>query len=402
MKTVYLDNAANTALDKKVLKAMKPFLNSKFVGNANAIHDYGIKAAQAIAKSREIVGNSFGIDPQNIIFTSGATESNNTAIKAVCMAELYSGKPKKDQKRRIVCSAIEHSSVINVCKQMEKLGFKVDYVQPNRSGRVDGLDVIPFITEKTLLVCEMAVNNETGSFNTHLKELFEETSQKGIYSLFDCTQYVSLGINKETFKTFKADFVSFSAHKINGPTGVGALLCSSQGLNCLKKSPLIMGGAQEFGLRGSTSNTAGIVGLAKAVENEAKEDARPHFIMLKSRLINLLQQYEIPFQIHGGSPETSIVSLDLSQYFNDCEIESLASILTAYGVAVSAGSACDADHDETLGIFNPSHVLVAMGLTEKQIRATIRISFGKKTSLKDIDRLVTQIVQAHVDLCLLG
>lgn len=398
MKTIYLDNAANTVLDKKVLKAMKPYLNSKFVGNANATHDYGIIAAQAVAESREIVGNAFGIEPRNVIFTSGATESNNTAIKVVCMSELYSGKLKKDQRRHIICSSTEHSSVINVCKQMEKLGFKVDYVDPDKTGCVDGLDIISRITNKTLLICVMAVNNETGSVNTHLKELFLETSGKGIYTLFDCTQLVSLGIDHRLLGTFKADFVSFSAHKINGPTGVGALLCSDEGYECLKAMPLIVGGAQEAGLRGSTSNTAGIVGLAKAVENETEWAPRAHFSSLREYLKEKLEQNEVPFKINGGDPEVSIVSLDLSEYYRDYEIDSLASLLANYGVAVSAGSACDANHDETQGFFNPSHVLVAMGLTEKQIRATIRVSFGRYTTKKDINILVERLIMIHRDL----
>ena len=234
--------------------------------------------------------------------------------------------------------------------------------------------------------------------NTHLKDLFLETSAKGIYTLFDCTQFVSLGIDHRLFRTFKVDFVSFSAHKINGPTGVGALLCSDKGYDCLKSMPLIVGGAQEAGLRGSTSNTAGIVGLAKAVENETERSPRTHFAFLREYLKDKLEQNEIPFKINGGDPETSIVSLDLSEYYQDYEIDSLASLLANYGVAVSAGSACDANHDETQGFFNPSHVLVAMGLTEKQIRATIRVSFGRYTTKKDINILVERLIMIHRDL----
>lgn len=397
MKTIYLDNAANTSLDKEVLKAMAPFMNTKFVGNSHAIHDYGIVAAQAIHHSRDIVGEYFGVDPSNVIFTSGATESNNTAIKAVCMNELCSGKPKKEQRRHIICSSIEHSSVINVCKQMEKFGFKVDYVKPDDRGIVDGLEIVKLITDKTLLVCEMAVNNETGSYNTHLKELFEETHKKGVYSLFDCTQLISLGQTADLMRFFSADFISFSAHKLYGPTGVGALVCSKQGFKAVQQNPLIIGGAQESGTRGSTSNTAGIVGLAKAVELIGRKDYRGHYSKLKLYLIQKLKDNNIPFDIHGGSVGTSIVSLDLSSYYEGIEIDSLASLLANYGVAASAGSACDADHDETEGDFNPSHVLAAMGLNEKQIRKTVRLSFGKHTTYKDIDKLIKKIILIYQD-----
>lgn len=398
MKEIYLDNAANTALDERVLEAMKPFLSTEFVGNANAIHDYGVKAGQAITDSRKIMGESFGIDPQNVIFTSGATESNNTAIKAVCFSELHSGEPKKKQRRHIICSAFEHASVLNTCKQMEEFGFKVDYVK-TKNGLLDGSDIIPLINKDTLLICIMAVNNETGVEITGLNKLFETTSEKGIYTLCDCTQFISLGLGDGDFeKVRQADFISFSGHKIKGPTGVGALLCSEKGLECVKKEPLIMGGAQEFGSRGGTSNTAGIVGLAKAVELEAQEDYRSHFLFLKNHLIEQLQENRVIGKVLTQSWGTSVISLCLSRYFEKYEIDSLASLLASYGVAVSAGSACDANHDETQGSFNPSHVLTELGLTEKEIRCTIRVSFSKDTSFEDLDILVERIVQVKKDL----
>lgn len=395
MREVFLDAASNTAMDKKVFKAMKPYLKKNFVGNSRSIHNYGIRASKAIEDSRKKIAQIMHTDINNVVFTSGATESNNMVIKGLAYKELTSGKPVEEQRRHIICSAIEHDSVINPCKQLEKLGFTVSYVRPSvRSGQILTRAILNKITDKTLLICVMAVNNETGVLNP-IDSITSLAAENGIYTLVDCTQYVGYGGKCiELCERFpSASFLTFSGHKIYGPTGTGCLIANGDSLKALSNAGLIIGGAQELGLRGGTSNTAGIVGLGTAVDMMHKQGMFLTFYYkeLYDYLISKLHQFGNSVWVNIEPMHKNIISLNCSGLFKQGEIDSLANSLSLEGIAVSASSACDSEHDETAGDFNPSHVLVALGLSEFDIRCTIRISFNIKTTTRDIDRFIAAL-----------
>lgn len=402
MKEIFLDAASNTALDKRVLKKMKPYLSEKFMGNSRSTHEFGIRASIAVEKARKLVAKICCTNPENVIFTSGATESNNMVIKGLALKEMGSKKAKKNQKRHIICSATEHDSVINACKQLEKLGFKVDYVKPKTEGTIRLEDVEPFFTENTLLICVMSVNNELGTMND-IGAITSFAKSKGVYSLVDCTQMVGYGGNSLELCSLypNASFFSFSGHKIYGPTGTGCLIATDDNLKALEDNGLIVGGAQELGLRGGTTNVAGVVGISAALE--IMYSYKMYLPLKYGSLYNYLEnQLNKAFggkcKINVVPKHKNIVSLNFGEYFDKLGAfagYSLADILACHQVAVSAGSACDSQHDETEGDFNPSHVLMAIGLNEHDVQCTVRVSFNRKTRNKDIDTLIEKIKWIH-------
>lgn len=391
MKNIFLDAASNTNLDPEVLKAMKNYLNESFVGNSRSIHDFGIKASQAVEDARSKLGCIFGVPAENIIFTSGATEGNNTVIKSLAYRELSSKKKKKDQKRHIICGATEHDSVINPCKQLEKIGFEVTYIKPHADGKIYLQDVKSAVKLNTMLICIMAVNNELGVEN-QTYEITNYAKEVNIPTLVDCTQLVSYGKESLWLRYVypAASFFTFSGHKIYGPLGTGCLVANGDSIELLKGNGLIVGGAQELSIRGGTSNVTGIVGLAQAVELMELQSYSNFYSDLYSYLVTSLTNLCGDLWSLNVVPDhKNIISLNFEKYFD--LTDSLAADLAIRGVGVSAGSACDSDHDETEGAFNPSHVLVAMGYSENTVRNTIRVSFCKSTTKKDIDYLVSQI-----------
>lgn len=397
MKEIFLDAASNTPINKTVLKSMKPFLNPKFVGNSRSIHDFGIKASRVVEDNRLAISEILRVPSENIVFTSGATESNNTVIKGLAYAELTSGKPEKQQRRHIVCSATEHDSVINPCKQLEKIGFTVTFVQPRPDGTIHLTDIKKAVTNNTLLVCVMAVNNELGTCNS-IKRITSFTKKERIYSLVDCTQMVGYGGSSLELGDIYPDasFFSFSSHKIYGPTGVGCLVATKNNLKALLNNGLIIGGAQERGIRGGTTNVAGVVGMCTAIKLLHRYDY--HISVIYRHLFNhLLDKIDHTFEgkckLNAVPSHYNIVSLNFGKYFDLGTVESLAADLALRGIAVSAGSACDSQHDETAGDFNPSHVLAAMNLSEHEIRCTIRVSFNINNTTKDIDKLIQAITE---------
>ena len=389
MRTVYLDGAANTPLSPAALKAMQPYLSKTHMGNSMSIHSYGVSAAQAIERTRQNMSQLLRVQPTELFFTSGATESNNWAIMSTVMQ--WRAKHKKGG--HIICSAMDHDSVLKCCQHVSKL-FNIDLtiVYPDLQHRTDQdgwwnlseLDIEPHIRPDTILICMMDVNNELGTHND-IEGITKYAYTLGIPVLVDCTQSLSLGGYRIALGTRypRATFMSFSAHKFYGPTGVGALIAKQPLL------PLIVGGAQEGGLRGGTANTAGIVGMGAALAEVRKDDYLLHYINLTAYLNKLLEK-ELPQVFYNARRGISIISLNCSKVIHT---EHLASVLDAYGIAVSAGSACDSEHDETAGVFNGSHVLLAIGLTEEEIRNTIRISYTRYTTKKDIKKLVKALKQ---------
>lgn len=377
-KPVFLDGASNTPLDKKALSTMKPYLQETFVGNSASPHDCGIKALSAIINARKQVAEATGCLTSEVYFTSGATEGNNWAIYSVAREQLLSGMKRPN----IVCCATEHSSVLNACKSWIDFGFEVSLAYPDKNGRVTLESVQDLINDQTCLVCVMATNNETGMTND-VNRICSLALKHGAYTLVDCTQEMSLGFSfvKICTKYPFSNFYTFSAHKLYGPTGVGCLITDKR----RTLSPIFYGGSQENGLRGGTSNTAGIVGLGRAVELLSNSDFSSKYTELFLYFYDKIKGYG---KLNFISDRPNIISANFAEL--NLHTSNLAALLATYGICVSAGSACDANKSDIDG-FNPSHVLAASGLSENDIRNTIRISFTKHTTKKDIDRLFSAI-----------
>lgn len=390
MKSVYLDNAANTMIDNRVLSAMKPYLKN-FVGNSSASHDFGVKASQAILKSRTSIAQILGYKYNEIFFTSSATEANNTIIKSLALHEIFQNKAHK--RMHIVVSAIEHSSIIQTCKEIEKWGFEITYVQPDQKGVIRPSYIKKVLRKDTLLVCVMGINNEIGSYN-NIDAIGKLAQQNFSYMMADCTQLIGtyLGNNRTLFgiKYKSVDFVTFSAHKLYGPIGVGVMIIRSYDI----LDPLLNGGSQEFGMRGGTSNTAGIVGTAKSIELINSESSYQHYNDLYNYLIQQLDKYNIKYRINGIPVGKNIISLTMFELISD----KLADDYACHNIAVSAGSACDNTHDETKGDFNPSHVLKSLDMCDPQIKKTIRISFSKYTTKKDINAFIKATLEIKKEM----
>lgn len=381
MKMIYLDGAANTPLDKTVFKQMKPYLTNKFVGNSSAAHDFGIRASQAIEESRNQVAKALRVSPEEVFFTSGATEGNNWIIRSVADEQLAHGMARP----KIICGATEHSSVLKTCSSLSTFGFEVIFVQPTKRGSITLSNVRKIIDDKTCLVCIMAINNETGVAN-EVDKIAQLARKKGAITLCDCTQLMSYGGDdiKLSSRYPHVDCFTLSAHKFYGPTGVGAVIIRKG----VKLLPFLKGGAQERGMRAGTSNTAGIVGLGAAMDQLRDNQCATNFSLLFHYFFTKLEKCG---KLNAIPDHLNIISANFSEY---CNTDNLASVLATYGIAVSAGSACDAEHDDITG-YNPSHVLIAMGLKENDIRNTIRVSFTKYTTKKDIDCLFKALDDIH-------
>ncbi len=386
MKAIYLDSAANTCVDRRVFTAMKPYLSQKFMGNAFATHSFGIKASMAVEYSRQQVAELFRVATTEVYFTSGATESNNWVLMGLALNELKKKNKGVKYRNKIVCSSVEHASVLKVCKFLEQLGFNVSYINPDSYDKFKKL-----IDNQTLIVCCMAVNNELGTLYD-VNKIAKIAKKHNAAFLCDCTQLVSYGGEHLDLQYLypDVDYFTFSAHKIYGPTGVGCLIARSGA----PLYPYIIGGSQEQGLRGGTTNTAGIVGLGRACSLMKGKDYQPFYERMYDRLILLLQEKHIDFTLtvpkNKNVDHFNIISLRINNIQND----NFATTLALYGAAVSAGSACDNDH---VGVFNPSHVLTTLNLSNEQIKRTIRISLNKFTTVKDLKRFVRILEEAIQD-----
>lgn len=393
---VYLDGAANTPLDWKVAKAMEPYLGG-FCGNSNSVHKYGQVADAAVDKSRQTISARLGCEKDELYFTSGATESNNWVIKGLALAEL--AKPKAERRTRIICLSHEHSSVLSSCMALKKYGFKIDLVDP--IGDIGSFPAFCAAMAKNksdlLLVCSMAVNNETGqvfpaeAIARYALEICDAPT------LVDCTQALSCGGAEETNlrKRFPhAAYLTFSGHKVYGPTGIGCLVVNKGVLNGrnIPPIPLISGGSQEAGVRGGTTNTAAIIGLAKAIDLIATTSYNALFKQLKKDTITEIEKLNAwAATTLFPSDGRNIVFLNKNAGVNhilniNCgdlvDLPNLADVLSARGVAVSAGAACSVTGDET----ELSHVLSALKIDERGIRNSVRVSFTKYTTKKDIQK----------------
>ena len=366
MNKIYLDHAATTPIAPEVFAAMEPYLK-EYYGNPSSIYTLGQQAAQAISEAREKVANAIGAKEEEIIFTGGGSESDNTALKGAAFA-------LKDKGRHIITSKIEHPAILSTCQQLEKyFGFDITYLDVDNEGFVDPDDVKKALRDDTILVTIMMANNEIGTIEP-IKEIARIVKERDVYFHTDAVQAVGqipIDVNE-----LGVDMLSMSSHKINGPKGVGALYVR-KGVKIL---PLIAGGAQERNRRAGTENVAGIVGFGKAIELAAEnlEENAAYLRNLRDRLINGIENNIDDVILNGPRGEHRLPN-NVNFSFRYIEGESILLNLDMLGIAASSGSACSS------GSLDPSHVLLAIGHSHETAHGSIRFSLGKGNNEKGID-----------------
>jgi len=369
---IYLDHAATSPVRKEVIEEMLPYFSRKY-GNASSLYAMGREAREAMEKAREQVAAVIGSNPNDVYFTSGGSESDNTALKGIALAN-------KDKGDHIITSSIEHDAVLNTCKFLEENGFRVTYLPVDRYGFVDCADVEKAITKKTILISVMHANNEIGTIEP-MANIGEIAQEHGVYFHTDAVQ--TFGKIPIDVEKMGIDLLSISSHKVYGPKGVGALYVR-KGVNI---RPLIHGGGHERGLRSGTENVAGIVGFGKAAELAEKDRAveAGREIKLRDRLIRGVLKIRNSYL--NGHPTIRLPN-NANFYFKFIEGEGLVLDLDGYGIAASTGSACSS---KTL---EPSHVLLAIGLRPEEAHGSLRLTLGRETKDKDIDYVLKVLPKA--------
>jgi len=366
MKQIYLDNAATTKMDGKVVAAMLPYFEEKY-GNASSQHQIGQEAKNALDKSRRTIARAISARSDEIVFTSGGTESNNFTLKGL----FFENYPEKNH---IITTKIEHDCVLNTCKWLEKQGVKVTYLEVDKEGFVNLYDIENAITDKTFLVTIIHANNEIGTIQ-NLEEIGKICKQKNVLFHTDaCQSFTKVGLN---VKKQNLGLVTLNAHKIHGPKGVGVLYIKRG----IKITPLAHGGGQEQGLRSGTENISGIVGFAKAVEVAKSKDVEK-IEMLRDRLIRGLLVID---NVTLNGPRKNRLCNNVNVSFNNIEGEAIGGYLENSGIYTSTGSACMSHSLET------SHVLKALGLPPLKSNSSIRLSLSKFTTEQDIDYVLDKI-----------
>lgn len=369
MKTIYFDNNATTKVAEEVLEEMKPYF-CQFYGNPSSMHTFGGRISSKIQQARQQVANLLGCDPSEIIFTSGGTESNNTAIKGALAAQ--------PNKRKIITTRVEHLAVLAVCRELENHGYKVVELGVDRQGQLDLNELEEQIDDDTALVTIMYANNETGTIFP-IDQIAQIVANKQVIFHTDAVQAVGkipLNLSKSNI-----DLLSLSGHKLHGPKGVGALYIRKG----TRISPLIVGGHQEAGRRAGTENVPGIIGLGKACELAAKylheENTRVKY--LRDKLENAILATCPGSMLNGDKenrlPNTTNIS------FEYIEGEAILLMLDKYGICASSGSAC------TSGSLEPSHVLRAMGVPFTAAHGSMRFSLSRYNTEEEVDYTVEKM-----------
>jgi len=363
-RRVYMDHAATTPVDPEVVEAMVPYF-TEIYGNASSLHSFGREAHNAMEEARSRVAGLIKADPEEIIFTAGGTESDNIAIKGVA----YANRSRKDH---IVTSTIEHPAVLETCRSLEKQGFKVSYIPVNKNGLIELESLQKAVTERTILITIMHANNEIGTIEP-IEEIAEIAGTKNIILHSDAVQ--SAGKIPIDVKEIGIDLLSISAHKIYGPKGIGALYIRKG----TRLEPIIHGGGHERGLRSSTENIPGIVGLGKAAElaeRRMSEDTL-HLTNLRDQLIKATLSDVEESYLNGH--QTKRLPNNAHFRFTGIEGEALILNLDEKGIAASTGSACSSKK------LLPSHVLMAIGLDEVQAHGSLRLTLGRENTKEDIE-----------------
>jgi cysteine desulfurase len=360
---IYFDYAATTPVDKRVIKAMTPFLNEKF-GNPSSMHSFSADTKKALEKSRSIIAKAINANSEEIVFTSSATESNNMALKGVAFAK---------KSGHILVSSIEHDCVLNTAKWLGKNGFEVEFLPVDKNGIVDPKEVEKRIKKNTILVSVMHVNNEVGTIQP-IEAIGKICKKNNIYFHSDAAQ----SFGKITIDVTNIDLLTLSSQKIYGPKGAAALFIKDG----VKIEPVLHGGGQERGLRSSTENIPAIVGFAKATEIclSTMEKEQKRLTKLRDRIISTLIK-EVPNCYLNGHKIKRIPN-NVNIRFSFIEGEAILFMLNSYGIAVSTASACSSPKLE------PSHVLSSMGLKHEEAHGSIRISLGRWTKESEVSYLL--------------
>lgn len=369
---IYLDNAATTRVSRAVLREMSRAF-SELYANPASVHQAGLQARDLMQLARERCATAIGAHPEQIVFTSGGTESNNLTILGLASSL------KKQGRTHLVTTQVEHASVLAPMEFLETHGFSVTYLPVERDGSLSPETVEHAIRENTGLVSVMAINNETGN-QYPVEEIGRRCKDHGVLFHTDFVQgFGQLAVNLSC-----VDFLSVSAHKFHGPKGVGFLYAKQKEV----LSPLLLGGSQEGGLRPGTENVPGIAGMGLAAElaDEALQRNQKTFRDLSQHLLSRLHRLGVPFQVNGDPCHQSPKILNLR--FPGVDAESLLLLLSNFGVMVSTGSACSA-HEVA-----PSHVLKALGLSDAEARSSIRVSLCESTTKESLSQFASYLVSA--------
>lgn len=372
MDRIYLDNAATTAVSEQVLRAMLPYFTECY-GNASAIHGTGRDAKKAVERARRQAAAALGAQPQEIYFTAGGSESDNWAIKGAAFANQAKG-------RHLVTTAIEHHAVLHTCQWLENQGWEVTYLPVDKEGFVTAEQVGQAIRQDTVLVSVMAANNEIGTIEP-ISEIGSICRERGVLFHTDAVQAV--GAVPLLVDDLNADLLSLSAHKFHGPKGIGALYIRSG----VTIDSLVHGGAQERGHRAGTENVPAIVGLGEAIEiavNSLTENV-VRMTRLRNRLLNGLTERIPAMRLNGAKDKRLPNNLNVS--FDGIEGEAVLLRLDLDGIAASSGSAC------TAGSLDPSHVLMAIGLSCDEAKGSLRLTLGTDTTEAEIDETVRVLAE---------
>ncbi|MBS3772976.1 MAG: cysteine desulfurase NifS [Candidatus Thermoplasmatota archaeon] len=372
MKHIYLDHAATTPVDPDVLDAMLPYFTERY-GNASSLHGQGAAAKRALDESREQVASLIGADPDEVIFTGSGTESDNLAVKGVAM---------RHGSGHIITSQIEHPAVLQPCEYLENKGFDVTYLPVDKHGLVDPSDVDNAIRDDTRLVSIMHANNEIGTVEP-VREIVRVAHEHEVPVHTDAVQTV--GKIPVDIQELGVDMLSLSAHKIYGPKGVGALYIREG----TQLEPLLHGGGHEHGLRSSTENIPGVVGLGTACQlaKERLDGEQKRLTGLRDRLIDTVLEIEEAYL--NGHPEKRLPN-NAHFRFTAIEGESLLLSLDEQGIAASTGSACSSKK------LQASHVLLAIGLDAVEAHGSLRLTLGKDTTEEDVD-IVLQVLPGIIE-----
>jgi cysteine desulfurase len=370
---IYLDNNATTPVDPRVLDAMLPFFKEEFGNAASRSHAYGWRAEEAVEYAREQIAKLIGASEKELVFTSGATESNNLAIKGV--AEFY-----KDKGDHIITVRTEHKCVLDTGKRLERQGYKVTYLDVDKTGRVTAEQVKNAITDKTILVSVMFANNEIGTVQP-IAEIGAVCRERGV--LFHCDAVQGVGKLPFNVDEMKVDLASVTAHKIYGPKGVGALYVRRKPTR-VRLAPIIDGGGHERGMRSGTLNVPGIVGFGKAAELVRAEMAEEGIRTgkLRMRLQEYLFKHLDHLELNGHPTHRLPGNLNVSFAY----VEGEALMMAIKNVAVSSGSAC------TSASLEPSYVLRACGISEELAHTSIRFGIGRFNTEEEIDYVGKYVV----------
>ena len=369
-KIIYLDNAATTKLSTDVYEAMKPYFD-EYYGNASSIYRFAGEATKAVDAARATVADYLGAKPKEIYFTAGGSESDNWALKGVAFA-------KKDKGKHIITSKIEHHAILHTCEFLEQMGYEVSYIDVDENGVIKLDELEAAIREDTILISVMFANNEIGTIEP-IKEIGRIAHEHGVIFHTDAVQaYGHVPINVDELNI---DILSASAHKFNGPKGVGIMYLRDS----VKIGPFIHGGSQERGKRAGTHNTPGIVGLAKATEISVKtmQDRSAYETKLRDYLIDRVLT-EIPYTKLNGH-KTDRLPNNTNFSFRFIEGESLLIMLDQKGICGSSGSAC------TSGSLDPSHVLLAIGLPHEIAHGSLRLTLSEENTKEEIDKTVDDL-----------